>query len=97
MFSLADSTRVKRILGDAGFHDIAWLALDARMNLGRSDDPADAAAFSCQFGPLPRVLDAAGPELREAIHEAVTDAYRRLGTADGVVLDGAFWIVTAHT
>ena len=96
MFSFADPDRVRRVLRDAGFRNVVFDPHNEGMRLGGPGDAADAAAFSLQFGPLTRVLDKTGPELSVAVLTAVTEAYRCLEGAEGLVLDGAFWIVTAH-
>jgi SAM-dependent methyltransferase len=96
MFSLADPDRVRRVLESAGFRDVALVPHDERMRLAGPGGAAEAAAFSLQFGPLTRVMDEGGPELSEAILAAVTEAYRGLEGPDGIVLDGAFWIVIAR-
>jgi SAM-dependent methyltransferase len=96
MFSLADPARVRRILGAAGFRDVDLQPLDQRMRLAGPGGAADGAAFSLQFGPLTRVLGEAGPALQQSILDAVTETYRRLEQPEGIMLDGAFWIVTAH-
>ena len=96
MFSLADPERVRRILGGAGFRDVALQPVDTPMPLGGSGDAADAAAFSMQFGPLPRILTNAAPELQRAVLDAIVERYRELEGPEGIVLAGAFWIVTAR-
>ena len=96
MFSFADPARVRRILEGAGLHDVALLPLDRPMRLGGPGGASDAAAFSMQFGPLPRILAAAGPQLHDVVLAATVERYRALETADGVTLAGAFWIVTAR-
>ena len=57
MFSLADPDRVRRILTETGFHDIALDPLSLPMRLGGPGDAADAADFSIQFGPLTWALE----------------------------------------
>lgn len=94
MFSLADPERVRRILGAAGIDDVALQPCDGAMQLGAS--AADAAAFSIQFGPLPRILTSAGEDLQRAVLAAVTARYRELEGPTGVALEGAFWIVSGR-
>lgn len=96
MFSLADPARVQRILGAAGFRDVALAPHDEGMRLAGPGGAAEAAAFSLAFGPLTRVMDETAPAQRQAILDAVADAYRRLEGPEGIVLAGAFWIVTAR-
>lgn len=96
MFSFADPERVRRILESAGFREVEFLRHDGPMQLGGPGDAADAAAFSTSFGPLARVRASAAPELQELILQRVTETYRQLEGPDGIVLDGAFWIVIAR-
>lgn len=96
MFSLADATRVESILKLAGFRDIALLPFDQPMFLAGPGCADEAAAFSVQFGPLTRVLDDAEPAMRKAILETVAASYRTIEGPEGIILDGAFWIVTAR-
>jgi SAM-dependent methyltransferase len=56
MSSFADPARVRRILEAAGFHDIVLTPHDLVMRLAGPGGAAKAAAFSVQFGPLPRAL-----------------------------------------
>jgi len=94
MFSFADPARVQRILGAAGFRDIRMTPLDVSFRI--PGPAADAAAFSLEFGPLPRVLAGVSQEMRAEVTKAVADAYRRLEGPDGIELSGAFWIVEAR-
>lgn len=98
MFSLADPVRVRRILEGAGFRDIVLHAHDQRMRLTGPgpNAAAEAAAFSLQFGPLTRVLGEAAPARQQAVLAAVTEAYRHIEGPDGIMIDGAFWIVSAN-
>jgi hypothetical protein len=94
MFSFADPARVERILGAAGFRNIRMTPFDVAFRIA---GPAiDAASFSLEFGPLPRVLAAVSQEMRAEVTKAVADAYRRLVGPDGVKLPGAFWVVEAR-
>jgi len=96
MFSLANPSRVQDILERAGFRDIELRRHDERMLLAGPGEAVEAANFSLQFGPLTRVLDDAAPALKEAILSAVADAYRQMEGAEGIVAQGAFWIVSAR-
>ncbi|MBR0672143.1 class I SAM-dependent methyltransferase [Neoroseomonas soli] len=96
MFSLADPARIRRILQEAGFRTIEVAPHDERMRLGGPGGVADAAEFSIRFGPLTRAMDPQDAALRSAVLGAVTAAYAGLEGPEGIVLDGAFWIVAAR-
>lgn len=96
MFSLADPSRVQDILERAGFRDVELRRHDERMRLAGPGKAIEAADFSLQFGPLTRVLDDAPPALKEAILSAVAEAYRLIEGPEGIVAQGAFWIVSAR-
>jgi SAM-dependent methyltransferase len=95
MFSLADPARVRRVLNAAGWSDVVLDPLDADMVLEEADGPEAAAAFSLQFGPLPRVLAEAGEVTRAQVIAAIADAYRAMGFKSRVALPGGFWVVSA--
>jgi SAM-dependent methyltransferase len=95
MFSLADPSRVRRVLDTAGWHDIGLDPFDPPMLLEESQGPEAAAAFSLQFGPLPRVMADLPEATRGSIVAAVADTYRAMGLGARVELPGAFWIITA--
>jgi SAM-dependent methyltransferase len=96
MFSLADPARVQHILERAGFRDIKLQRHDESMRLAGPGGAVEAANFSFQFGPLTRVLNDAPPALKEAILGAIAEAYRRIEGPEGIVVQGAFWIVSAR-
>ena len=95
MFSFGDPARVRRILTAAGFRDIANDPLVLKMHLGGPGQAEDAAEFSSQFGPLPRALQTMEPARRAAIIATIAARYRELETPEGIVLDSAFWIISA--
>lgn len=94
MFSLADPERVRSILTEAGFRDVVLSPLDLSMQMGAT--PGDAAEFSTQFGPVATALENATIGLRERVVAAIAKTYADIERPDGVLLAGAFWIVTAR-
>jgi hypothetical protein len=95
MFSLADPDRVRRILTETGFHDIALDPLSLPMQLVGPGNAADAADFSIQLGPLTWALESIDAGQRAAVIAAIAAHYRDLATTEGIVLQGAFWVITA--
>lgn len=98
-FSFGDGSRVERILREAGYVDIEIKPFDHPILFGEgaTADAAvdDAVDLALQVGPLSRLLaDHAGDVRRQAL-AAVRLAFRRKVAAQGVLLDGAAWIVTA--
>lgn len=95
MFSLAEPSRVHRILGEAGWQNIGLEPFNPMMLLEESQGPDAAATFSLQFGPLPRVMEALPEATRGKIIAAVAGAYRSMGFGARVELPGAYWTLTA--
>jgi hypothetical protein len=93
MFALADAGRLRRILGEAGFSDIAITPNDPVMASG----PADRAAeFAMQMGPLTRALADSTPEQRQVAEAAVLAALRAHEGTTGLRLTGGVWLVSAR-
>jgi SAM-dependent methyltransferase len=91
-FAFADPERVRRILGEAGFAEVAIRPFDAKAGGWTPDE----ALIVCQrVGPLGTVLRE-NPDLRPKVIDAVAAELQRHIGADGKVrLDAAVWIVTA--
>jgi len=94
-FAFGDDERVKNILQEAGFTDIAVKPLDRTMHLGNSVD--DAAMFASDTGPISRVLGTASPEQQQAAVGAIRQMLeKREAEGKGLALAAACWIVTAR-
>ena len=94
-FAFADPDRVRRILGEAGFHDISFHPARPRHEARRPGGAEQAAELSSQIGPIARALIGAPETLRTAVHDALAAAFRRHDGPDGIALAGANWIVAA--
>ncbi len=94
-FAFADASRLRAILVDAGFSEVAIEAFDAPMRVGA--DVADAAARSLRLGPLAALVRESGGAGIEKITAAVAEALKPYATPEGVILPGATWIVTARS
>jgi SAM-dependent methyltransferase len=94
-FAFASEARVQRILGEAGFSDVAMepcpLALD--IAIGRGLDAAVEAAL--EIGPANRALEGQPPEVRTAAKASIREALAPFVQGDTVPLGGSIWIVTA--
>lgn len=91
-FAFADPERVRRILGEAGFGQVAIRPFDAKVG---GWTPEEALIVAQRVGPLGTVLRE-NPDLRPKVLDAVAEELERHTGADGKVkMDAAVWIVTA--
>jgi SAM-dependent methyltransferase len=90
-FAFADSERVRRILTEAGFADVALTPVDAQIG-GNSLE--DSLTLALRVGPLGARLREA-PEFRPKVADAVRDVLARHLRDGKVWMEGAVWIVTA--
>lgn len=92
-FAFKDPERVRGILGEAGFTDVAIRPFDARVG---GWTPDEALVVAQRVGPLGGLLRES-PDLKPRVLEAVTEEMARHTDADGKVRMGAaVWIVTAR-
>lgn len=100
-FSFGEESRVRHILSESGFERIALEPLDLKLRFGIGDDReaaiADAIDQAWQVGPLARMLGDQPDDVRRRGEQAVRAAFAGRATADGVLIDGAAWIVTARS
>ena len=95
-FAFADPDRVTRILGLAGFSDVAIRPFDTVLTLGRSEDMADTAGFASQVGPVSRALSTATDDRqRETAERALAAALREHDGPDGIRLGAQLWFISA--
>lgn len=93
-FSFADSARAQRVLNTAGYVDIAETKFDTELNYG--DDPAEAAHFLTQIGPVSRVLLDQPETLRATVAATLEKTLAARSGPGGIRLGAATWIVTAR-
>eukprot|EP01041_Mallomonas_annulata_P017439 gene17439-biopygen10397 len=91
-FAFSDPERVRGILGEAGFADVALTPLNMKIGGG---DLETVLAMALKVGPL-GALPREHPEHRDAAIGAVRDALAAHDGPDGVKLESATWIVTAR-
>jgi SAM-dependent methyltransferase len=95
-FSMADTGVVTKQLEIAGYSNIAFEQVDAKVFVGKDLD--DAVEFQLAIGPAGEVYREAG-KLAEARHNEIAAAVRaelaKYQTADGVMMDSSSWKVTA--
>ena len=94
-FAFADPARVKRILSEAGFADIAVTPQDLELDIaiGRGLDSAVAAALA--IGPTSRALDGQSETVRAAAVADIRKALAGRMRGDSAPLGAAIWMVTA--
>lgn len=95
-FAFADPVRVRAILGAAGFADIEVAPHDPRMPLAGPGDLDRATGFATRIGPASRLLAEMGEDARQAAVADIRAALAGHDGADGIVLGGAVWIVSAR-
>lgn len=96
-FSMADTGVVTKQLEIAGYMDIRFEQIDAKVFVGKDVD--DAVAFQLAIGPAGEVYREAG-ELAEQRHDAIAAALNtqlaKHKGPDGVMMDSSSWKVTAR-
>lgn len=96
-FSMADTGVVTRQLEIAGYEDIVFEQIDAKVLVGKDLD--DAVAFQLAIGPAGEVYREAG-QLAERRRDEIVAALKTVLAGyqgpDGVVMDSSSWKVTAR-
>lgn len=94
-FAFGDPERVRGILAEAGFADIAFRSEELAMGFGGIDE---AAAFLTELGPASRaVREAGGGEaLKEKAQAAIRNALVPYARGGPVELGSAIWVVSAR-
>jgi len=93
--AFADPERVRRILQEAGYADIALERRDVMMSLGGATSLEAAADFTMQLGHVSRALGGADDSTRAAARAAILEALREHQTPQGVFLGAGLWFVSA--
>jgi SAM-dependent methyltransferase len=94
-FSFGDPDRVRRILGAAGFTDVALEPVDLMLDLASGRGLDAAVAYTLDIGATSRALDGVSDVLRAAAAGSIHDALAPYLDGGRVVLAGAIWIATA--
>ena len=93
-FALADGQRTRSLLESAGWSDVTVEEHTDGMRMG--SDPEDVVAFMLSDEIGRRLVEGKDPEAVQAGTEATLEALRPHATPEGVVLGGAYWLVTAR-
>jgi ubiquinone/menaquinone biosynthesis C-methylase UbiE len=95
-FAFASEERVRRILGEAGFKDIALEACPLALDLAIGRGLEAAVQGALEIGPASRALDGHPPEVRAAAAKTVRETLARFVDGSSVRLPGSIWLVTAR-
>jgi SAM-dependent methyltransferase len=95
-FAFADPARVRGILTDAGFTDVALDDVRETLTVGGRGSLDDTVEFLLQIGPAATALRDADPSLRPVVAAAVREAIADAHGPDGLRLGSAAWVVTAR-
>src|SRR5262245_61593617 len=95
-FAFADDARVRGILEQAGFVDVAVDAADDVLLLGAEAGLDGAVELILDAGPVAAAVREAGPSARTKVQKAVRDAIAGYATVYGVRLGAAVWLVSAR-
>lgn len=93
-FALADADKVRSVLTEAGFSDVALEDVRSPMHFGDSAD--DALAFLQRTEMASTLMKDADEETVARAWAAVREALVPYDSFEGVRLNGAAWLVTAH-
>ncbi|MET9324119.1 methyltransferase domain-containing protein [Streptomyces sp. NPDC003038] len=93
MGSLVETARIHQVLDAAGFADIDVVSVSAPMSFGSTAH--DAADFIFAMGPTRHNLRDVDPAAVTRIRAEVTGTLREFETAEGVLIPGSVWLVTA--
>jgi ubiquinone/menaquinone biosynthesis C-methylase UbiE len=97
-FSMSDETSTRAKMKAAGFTDITFKRIDAKVMVGRTVE--EAIAFQLALGPAGetfREAGALGEAKREEIEAALTKMFVRAeSTAEGLWMDSSSWLITAR-
>lgn len=95
-FAFASEERVQRILGEAGYTQIAMQPNDLSLDIaiGRGLDAAVQGAL--EIGPASRALQDQPEGVREAARASIREALAPFVQGERVMLPAAIWMVTAR-
>ncbi|CCE05945.1 putative S-adenosyl-L-methionine (SAM)-dependent methyltransferase [Bradyrhizobium sp. STM 3843] len=95
-FAFASEARVRRILGEAGFADIAMEACALSLDVAIGKGLEAAVQSALEIGPASRALQGHPEELREAARQSIRETLAPHLRGDNVILPGSIWLVTAR-
>jgi ubiquinone/menaquinone biosynthesis C-methylase UbiE len=96
-FSMTDAADVSRQLQIAGYCDVRFERIDAKVLVGRDLD--EAVAFQLAIGPAGEVYREAGStatRLHDTLVAALKDELKKFVRPEGVMMDSSSWLITAQ-
>jgi SAM-dependent methyltransferase len=94
-FAFADPDKVRAILTGAGFAQIKITPFDGQMAIGAAKGVEAAAAYLAEIGPAARAIAELPKEKRPDIMARLEAVVAKHMSGDGLVLQGAIWVVEA--
>jgi ubiquinone/menaquinone biosynthesis C-methylase UbiE len=94
-FSFAAESRVRDILGRAGFAAVQLEPVGLTLDIGVGGGLDAAVATATGIGPTSRALEGQPEALQAAAFQSIRTALERYQAGNQVSLPGAIWIVTA--
>ncbi|MGJ4893145.1 class I SAM-dependent methyltransferase [Bradyrhizobium sp. HKCCYLS3077] len=95
-FAFASEERVRRILGEAGFNDVALQAHALSLDIARGQGLEAAVQSAFEIGPASRALEGHDETTRQAARQSVRDLLAQHLQGGSVSLSGSIWLVTAR-
>jgi SAM-dependent methyltransferase len=95
-FAFAAEERVQRILGDAGYCDVALERRDLLLDVAVGGGLEAAVKGAFEIGPASRALEGYPAETRAKAADSVRETLKPFVRGDRVELSGSIWIVTAR-
>jgi SAM-dependent methyltransferase len=95
-FAFADPDRMRAILEEAGFTDIAIKSHATDIRFGQGADLAGAVRELAAIGPVSRLLAGADEAVLEKVFTAMEEVLAPYYIDGALVLPGAIWFVTAR-
>jgi SAM-dependent methyltransferase len=94
-FAFASEERVHRILGAAGFRNIAMEACPLSLDIAIGNGLDAAVQGALEIGPAHRALEGQPPDVVAAATASIREALAPFVRGGTVALPGSIWIVTA--
>ncbi|SRR5579871_2463700 len=95
-FAFASDERVRRILSEAGYRDVAMERCDLSIDIANGRGLEGALETAMNSGPANRALEGHPPDVRIAATNSVRELLAPLVRGQSLALAGSIWVVTAR-